>query len=66
MHFIEQKFAGDWTNWWAPNAAASQAMLRAAGFTVEAQADGDVYFCRVAPVPFADYGPAAVYPAKGE
>ena len=65
MHFIERKFAGDWTNWWAPNAAASQAMLRAAGFTVEAQADGDVYFCRVAPVPFGQYGPAAVYPAKG-
>lgn len=65
MHFIERKFAGDWTNWWAPNAAASRAMLRAAGFTVEAQADGDVYFCRVAPVPFGQYGPTAVYPAKG-
>src|SRR5206468_1357364 len=21
MHFIERKFAHDWTNWWAPNAA---------------------------------------------
>ena len=65
MHFIERQFAGDWTNWWAPNAAGSQAMLRAAGFSVEAQADGDVYFCRVAPVPFGQHGPAAVYPAKG-
>lgn len=64
MHFIERKFAGDWTNWWAPNAAGSQAMLRAAGFTIEAQPEGDVYLCRVAPVPFARYGPAAVYPAK--
>ena len=32
MHFIERKFAGDWTNWWAPNRAGSEAMLRAAGF----------------------------------
>jgi tRNA (mo5U34)-methyltransferase len=65
MHFIERKFSGDWTNWWAPNAAASMAMLRAAGFSVDERADGDVYFCRVAPVPFGDYGPAAVYPSKG-
>jgi tRNA (mo5U34)-methyltransferase len=64
MHFIERKFAGDWTNWWAPNAAGSQAMLRAAGFAVEATPDADVYLCRVAPVPFSQYGPAAVYPAR--
>jgi tRNA (mo5U34)-methyltransferase len=65
LHFIEREFADDWTNWWAPNRAASEAMLRAAGFTVEAQPDHDVYLCRVAPVPYAEYGPAAVYPAKG-
>ena len=65
MHFIERAFANDWTNWWAPNTAASQAMLRAAGFTVEAQPEGDVYLCRVAPVPYAQHGPAAVYPVKG-
>jgi tRNA (mo5U34)-methyltransferase len=64
MHFIEREFAHDWTNWWAPNAACSQAMLRAAGFAVEAQPEHEVYLCRVAPVPYADYGPAAVYPAK--
>ena len=66
MHFIERKFAGDWTNWWAPNAAGSQAMLRAAGFDIVEQAQADVYLCRVAPVPYAQYGPAAVYPATGE
>ena len=64
MHFIERSFAQDWTNWWAPNAACSQAMLRAAGFTIEAQPEPEVYLCRVAPVPFAQYGPAVVYPAK--
>jgi tRNA (mo5U34)-methyltransferase len=68
LHFIERAFAGDWTNWWAPNRAASEAMLRAAGFTVERRPDGDVYLCRVAPVPF-DYWmegvPPAAYPARG-
>jgi tRNA (mo5U34)-methyltransferase len=65
MHFIEKAFAHDWTNWWAPNAACSQAMLRAAGFTIEAQPEPEVYLCRVAPVPYGERGPAAVYPAKG-
>jgi len=64
LHFIERRFAGDWTNWWAANAAGSQAMLRAAGFTVEATAEGDVYLARAAAVPFAQFGPAAVYPAR--
>ena len=66
MHFIEREFAHDWTNWWAPNAACSQAMLRAAGFTIEVQPEAEVYICRAAPVPFAEHGPAAVYPAKGD
>ncbi|MGK6319405.1 TIGR04290 family methyltransferase [Sphingomonas sp. DT-204] len=65
MHFIERSFAHDWTNWWAPNAACSQAMLRAAGFAIEAHPEPEVYLCRVAPVPYARYGPAAVYPAQG-
>lgn len=65
MHFIERKFAHDWTNWWAPNKAGSQALLRAAGFTIEAEPEEEVYLCRVAPVPYADVmGSAAVYPAQ--
>ncbi|WP_188055739.1 TIGR04290 family methyltransferase [Sphingosinithalassobacter sp. CS137] len=66
MHFIEREFAHDWTNWWAPNAACSQAMLRAAGFAIEAQPEPEVYLCRVASVPYSEHGPAAVYPARGE
>ena len=65
MHFIEREFAHDWTNWWAPNAACSQAMLRAAGFTIEEQPEPEVYLCRVSEVPYAQHGPAAVYPAGG-
>lgn len=66
MHFIERRYAGDWTNWWAPNAACTQAMLRAAGFTIEHQPEEEVYLCRVAAVPFADWGVPAVYPARGK
>jgi tRNA (mo5U34)-methyltransferase len=65
LHFIEREYAHDWSNWWAPNAAGSQAMLRAAGFTIEAQPEAEVYLCRVAPVPYADMGAGAVYPARG-
>jgi len=65
LHFIEREFAHDWSNWWAPNAACSQAMLRAAGFAIEAQPEPEVYLCRIAPVPFSEHGPAAAYPAKG-
>jgi len=65
MHFIERRFAGDWTNWWAPNRACSEAMLRSAGFQVEAHPVPDVYLCRVAQRPYEQYGPAAVYPATG-
>ena len=64
LHFIEREYAHDWTNWWAPNRAGSEAMLRAAGFTIEAHPEEEVYLCRVAPVPYGQYGPAAVYPAK--
>ena len=67
MHFIEREYADDWTNWWAPNAACSAAMLRAAGFTIEAQPEPEVFLARVAPIPYGDYAdsPMAVYPARG-
>jgi len=32
MAFIENRFAGDATNWWVPDAAAVEAMLRSSGF----------------------------------
>jgi tRNA (mo5U34)-methyltransferase len=65
MHFIEREYAHDWTNWWAPNRACSEAMLRAAGFTIEAHPEEEVYLCRVADVPYAAWGRHAVYPAEG-
>jgi tRNA (mo5U34)-methyltransferase len=66
LHFIERQFAGDWTNWWAPNRACTEGMLRASGFAIEQGPVDEVYLCRVAQVPFADWqeGPMAAYPAK--
>jgi tRNA (mo5U34)-methyltransferase len=65
MYFIERAFAHDWTNWWAPNRACSAAMLRAAGFEILGNPESEVFLCRRANVPYAEYGPAAVYPARG-
>ncbi|MBE7220335.1 MAG: TIGR04290 family methyltransferase [Caulobacteraceae bacterium] len=46
LHFIEQKYAGDPTNWWAPNAACSAAMLRSAGFEIVEHPEAEVFLCR--------------------
>ncbi|ANM13210.1 MULTISPECIES: TIGR04290 family methyltransferase [unclassified Rhizobium] len=46
LFFIEQRYAGDPTNWFIPNKAAAEAMLRSAGFSVEANPEREVYLCR--------------------
>lgn len=46
LHFIEKDYAGDPTNWWVPNAACSEAMLRSAGFDILAHPEAEVYLCR--------------------
>ena len=64
LHFIENEYADDPTNWWAPNAACSAAMLRSAGFEILAHPEEEVFLCRgvaVEPKPWT--GP--VYPARG-
>jgi tRNA (mo5U34)-methyltransferase len=65
LHFVEQRYAGDWTNWWVPNRACSEAMLRASGFKIEERIEEEVYLCRVTDRPYGEWGPAVVYPAKG-
>jgi tRNA (mo5U34)-methyltransferase len=62
LHFIEHRYAHDPTNWWSPNAAAAQAMLRSAGFEILAQPEEEVYLCQWVEAP---YGAGAVYPARG-
>ncbi len=46
MHFIEQRYSHDETNWWVPNRACVEAMLRSSGFAIEAQPEDEVYLCR--------------------
>ena len=60
MHFIEREYAHDPTNWWAPNRACMEAMLRSAGFDILAHPEDEVYVCRRTEAP---YGAGAVYPA---
>jgi tRNA (mo5U34)-methyltransferase len=50
MYFIEHKYTGDPTNWWIPNRACVEAMLRSAGFEILDHPEAEVYLCRVAGV----------------
>jgi tRNA (mo5U34)-methyltransferase len=43
MAFIEKNMAGDITNWWAPNHAAIEAMMRACGLRVTQRPGHEVY-----------------------
>ena len=61
LHFVEHKYANDETNWWIPNRACAEAMLRSAGFAPEPIPGTELYLCRLAePDPFG--GP--VYPDR--
>ena len=42
-------FAGDPTNWWAPNHAAVEAMLRSSGLRVDARPGHEIYLCEPDP-----------------
>lgn len=45
MAFIEGRFANDPTNWWAPNHACIEAMLRSCGMRVIARPGHELYVC---------------------
>ena len=51
LHFVERKYAGDPTNWWIPNRACAEAMLRSAGFSIIASPAPEVLVCRAVPRP---------------
>ena len=63
LHFIEHSYSNDITNWWVPNRACAEAMLRAAGYEIVAHPEQEVYVCRhLEELPYV-VGPRAVYPA---
>jgi tRNA (mo5U34)-methyltransferase len=63
LHFIENRYADDPTNWWVPNAACAEAMLRSAGFAIVAHPEDEVYVCRRGE---RSEWAGAAYPAKGK
>jgi tRNA (mo5U34)-methyltransferase len=60
LHFVEDRYAQDPTNWWIPNRACAEAMLRSSGFVIADHPEPEVYVCRAAPRPAG----SAVYPAR--
>lgn len=61
LHFIEHRYAGDPTNWWVPNRACAEAMLRASGFDIVERIEEEVFLCRARD----DAASCPVYPARG-
>ena len=45
MYFIENKYAGDQTNWWIPNRSAAEAILRSAGLEIVANPESETWIC---------------------
>jgi tRNA (mo5U34)-methyltransferase len=61
LYFIEKQYAGDPTNWWIPNRACAEALLRSAGFEIIRHPEPEVFICRRRQL---RDGPRAVYPAR--
>lgn len=49
MYFIEKKYASDPTNWWIPNCAAAEGMLRSAGLDIVAHPETEIWVCEPTP-----------------
>jgi tRNA (mo5U34)-methyltransferase len=62
-YFIERDYSNDPTNWWIPNRACAEAMLRSAGYEITDHPEPEVFICRH--VDTRPLEPSAVYPARG-
>jgi len=45
IYFIENKYAGDQTNWWIPNKSAAEAILRSSGLEIVANPESETWVC---------------------
>ncbi len=45
MYFIEEKYSSDPTNWWIPNCAGAEAMLRSSGLEIVAHPEEETWIC---------------------
>jgi tRNA (mo5U34)-methyltransferase len=64
MYFIEKRYSKDPTNWWVPNRACTEAMLRSAGFEILNHPEEEVYLCRRVKIEDEVGDRCAVYPAR--
>lgn len=64
MHFIEHCYSHDETNWWIPNRACVEAMLRSSGFSIDSQPEDEVYLCRWMPIDIPPDGHHCIYPSQ--
>lgn len=62
LHFVEDSYSHDRTNWWVPNRACVEAMLRSSGFSIEAQPEEEVYVCHWRPLEDGSLESHCVYP----
>ncbi|HEX4749520.1 MAG TPA: TIGR04290 family methyltransferase [Bryobacteraceae bacterium] len=46
MHFVENSYSQDPTNWWIPNRACTEAVLRSAGFRIASNPEEEVFICK--------------------
>ncbi len=47
MYFIEHSYSHDHTNWWIPNRAAVEAMLRSSGLKIVQQPEPETWICAI-------------------
>lgn len=45
MYFIENSYANDYTNWWIPNRACAEAMLRSSGLEILEHPESETWLC---------------------
>ncbi|HEX3942424.1 MAG TPA: TIGR04290 family methyltransferase [Acidobacteriaceae bacterium] len=64
LYFVEHRYSHDETNWWIPNRACVEAMLRSSGFSIEQRPEEEVYLCRWHPARPSPDGPHCVYPHR--
>lgn len=57
MAFIERRFDGDPTNWWVPNHAGVEAMLRSSGMSPRANLGHELYLCEPLPADSVNRSP---------
>lgn len=62
LFFVENRYADDPTNWFIPNTAAVEAMLRSSGFVIRENPEREVYLVERAGRPAAAEPPPSIAP----